>query len=212
MPKSRAAACRSPCLDGYCDGVHRVDGKALMQRSSIYLAAALGLALAGSVQAQDLVGGITDQLRGLGFEQIDVKQTLLGRTRIVARSAEGQREIILNPNTGEILRDFWQAAPGQSATNRLVDSRNSGGSDRSGSTDSGRSGSGDGSDDSSGSDGGNDDNSGSGNSNDDRSGSDDRDDDSGSDDDNSDDSGDDSDDDGDDSDNSGGGSDDSSDD
>jgi hypothetical protein len=158
------------------------------------------------------VGGITDQLRGLGFEQIDVKQTLLGRTRIVARSAEGQREIILNPNTGEILRDFWQAAPGQSATNRLVDSRNSGGSDRSGSTDSGRSGSGDGSDDSSGSDGGNDDNSGSGNSNDDRSGSDDRDDDSGSDDDNSDDSGDDSDDDGDDSDNSGGGSDDSSDD
>jgi len=176
----------------------------LMQRSPIYLAAALGLALAGSVQAQDLVGGITNQLRDLGFEQIDVKQTLLGRTRIIARSAEGQREIILNPNTGEILRDFWQAAPGKSSTSRLVDNRNSagssGGDDGNGRDDSGAAGS----------DGGGDD-SGSGNRNDNQSGSDDRGGNSGSDDDGSDDNGsDDSDSDDDDSDDSD--SDDSSDD
>jgi hypothetical protein len=147
-----------------------------MTRSSLIFAAALGIALAGPVQAQDYVGDITGQLRDLGFEQIQVRQTLLGRARIIARSAEGQREIILNPNNGEILRDFWQAAPGQSATSRLVDNRNSGGS--SGVSD--RSGSNAGSDDS------NDDASGSAKGNDDRSGSDDRDDDNGSDDDGSD--------------------------
>lgn len=161
-----------------------MDGKALMTRSSLIFAAALGIALADPVLAQDYVGGITGQLRDLGFEQIEVRQTLLGRARIIARSAEGQREIILNPNNGEILRDFWQASPGQSATSRLVDSRNSGGSDRSGSDKSGNAGS----DDS------NDNTSGSANDNDDRSGSDDRDDNKGSDDDDSDDRDDDSDD------------------
>lgn len=195
IAKSGAAACRSPGLDGYCDGVHQVDGKALMTRSSLIFSAALGIALAGPALAQDYVGSITGQLRDLGFEQIEVKQTLLGRARIIARSADGQREIILNPNNGEILRDFWQAAPGRSATSRLVDNRNSGGSDRGGSDDTGNAGS----DDSiSGSDDSNSDSSGSGNGNDDRSGSDDRDGNSGSDDDSSDDSRDDSDDSGDD--------------
>jgi hypothetical protein len=203
-----------------------------MTRSSSILAAALGVALAGPALAQDYVGGITGQLRDLGFEQIEVRQTLLGRARIIARSADGQREIILNPNNGEILRDFWQAAPGQSAISRLVDNRNSGASDRSGRDDTGNAGSDDsndgtsGSDDSndgtsgsdgskdgtSGSDGSNDntsgsddsnsESSGSSNGNDDRSGSDDRDGKSGSDDDGSDDSSDDSDDSSDDSDDS----------
>lgn len=156
----------------------------------------MGLALAMPVHAQDFVGAITDQLRDLGFEQIEVKRTLLGRTRIVASSPEGTREIIVSSNTDEILRDFWQAAPGQSANSRLVDNSNSGsgsgGSDRSSSDDSG----------SSGSDDGNDDRSGSGSSSD--SGSDDSDsDDNDSDNDDSDDSG---------SDDSNGGSDDSKDD
>jgi hypothetical protein len=174
-----------------------------MTRSSLKLAAALSVALAGPALAQDYVGGITGQLRDLGFEQIEVRQTLLGRARIIARSADGQREIILNPNNGEILRDFWQASPGKAATSRLVDNRNSGGSDRSGSDDTGNAGSDDSNSDSSGSD----------DSNDDRSGSDDRDGNNGSDDDGSDDRDDDSDDRDDGSDDSGGGdSDDSKDD
>lgn len=159
----------------------------MMTRSSLIFAAALGITLSGPVQAQDYVGGITGQLRDLGFEQIEVRQTLLGRARIIARSAEGQREIILNPNNGEILRDFWQASPGQSATSRLVDNRNSGGSsggsDRSGSNESG--------------------NAGSSRGNGDRSGSDDRDDNNGSDDNDSDDRDNDSDDRDNDSDDSG---------
>ena len=174
----------------------------MMTRSSLKLAAALSVALAGPALAQDYVGGITGQLRDLGFEQIEVRQTLLGRARIIARSADGQREIILNPNNGEILRDFWQASPGKAATSRLVDNRNSGGSDRSGSDDTGNAGSDDSTDDSS----------GSGNGSDDRSGSDDRDDKNGSDDDGSDDSSDGSDDNNDDSGSGGGDSDDSKDD
>lgn len=94
-----------------------------MQRYRSLLAAALALAIALPATAQNTVAGITGQLRGLGFQQIDVGQTLLGRTRIVAISAEGQREIVVNPRTGEILRDLWRAAPGKSATHRLVDTR-----------------------------------------------------------------------------------------
>jgi hypothetical protein len=153
-----------------------------MDRSTSYLAAALGLALAMPVHAQDFVGAITNQLQDLGFEQIEVNRTLLGRTRIVASSPEGTREIIVSTNSDEILRDFWQAAPGKAANRPLVDNRNSGsgsgGDNRSGSDDSG----------SAGSDDGNDNRSGSGSSND--SGSDDSDsDDNESDDNDSDDSG-----------------------
>ena len=151
-----------------------------MDRSTPYLAAALGLALAMPVHAQDFVGEITSQLRDLGFEQIEVGRTLLGRTRIVASSPEGTREIIVSSNTDEILRDFWQATPGQSANSRLVDNRNSG----SGSGGADRSSSGG----NAGSDDGNDDRSGSGSDSDSGSGSDDRDNDSDSDDSDSDDS------------------------
>ena len=152
-----------------------------MDRSTPYLAAALGLALAMPVHAQDFVGEITSQLRDLGFEQIEVGRTLLGRTRIVAISPEGTHEIIVSSNTDEILRDFWQAKPGQSANSRLVDNRNSG----SGSGGADRSSSGG----NAGSDDGNDDRSGSGSDSDSGSGSDDRDNDSDSDDSDSDDSG-----------------------
>ena len=133
------------------------------------------------VHAQDFVGEITSQLRDLGFEQIEVRRTLLGRTRIVASSPEGTREIIVSSNTDEILRDFWQATPGQSANSRLVDNRNSG----SGSGGADRSSSGG----NAGSDDGNDDRSGSGSDSDSGSGSADRDNDSDSDDSDSDDSG-----------------------
>ena len=115
----------------------------------------MGLALAMPVHAQDFVGAITNQLQDLGFEQIEVNRTLLGRTRIVASSPEGTREIIVSTNSDEILRDFWQAAPGKAANRPLVDNRNSGsgsgGDNRSGSDDSGSAGSDDGNDDRSGS-------------------------------------------------------------
>ena len=50
---------------------------------------------------------IVTQLRDQGFTQIEVEKTWLGRTRIVAERKDASREIILNPGTGEILRDLW---------------------------------------------------------------------------------------------------------
>jgi hypothetical protein len=38
-----------------------------------------------------------------GFSQIEARQTLLGRTRMLAGSADRRREIIINPNAGEIM-------------------------------------------------------------------------------------------------------------
>lgn len=46
--------------------------------------------------------------------QISVSSTLLGRARIVATSQDGYREIIVNPRTGEILRDVWLSLEGTS--------------------------------------------------------------------------------------------------
>jgi len=60
-----------------------------------------------SVQEQ-----IVEQLTEQGFYQIEVSRTLLGRVRIVAVSLEYRREIVFNPTTGEILRDYVAALDG----------------------------------------------------------------------------------------------------
>ncbi len=57
--------------------------------------------------ADPMVERILRDLRALGYSDIAVEQTLLGRTRIVADSRDASREIIVNPATGEILRDLW---------------------------------------------------------------------------------------------------------
>jgi hypothetical protein len=62
----------------------------------------------------DYVNSVRDQLRQQGYRQISVSSTMLGRTRIVAKSKTGTREIIMNPRTGEILRDLWSSAQGSS--------------------------------------------------------------------------------------------------
>ena len=58
--------------------------------------------------AQSFADRIVSQLRAQGYDDISVSNTWLGRTRIVAQSADGNREIIIDPRTGEILRDLWQ--------------------------------------------------------------------------------------------------------
>lgn len=68
-------------------------------------------ASAGPLLAQtpEIVNQIVGQLRGQGYDKITVRRTLLGRLRLVAQGAGQRREIIVNPNTGEILRDFWSS-------------------------------------------------------------------------------------------------------
>jgi hypothetical protein len=52
---------------------------------------------------------VIDQLRDQGFSEFRVSRTLLGRTMIVATNREYRREIVINPGTGVILRDYWRA-------------------------------------------------------------------------------------------------------
>lgn len=59
-------------------------------------------AIAASVEDQ-----VISQLREQGFESIRMSRTWLGRVRIKARGRGYEREIIINPRTGEILRDYW---------------------------------------------------------------------------------------------------------
>ena len=55
---------------------------------------------------------IVQQLSAQGFSDITVEITLLGRIRIKGHNGQGLREIIMNPHTGEILRDMWIDANG----------------------------------------------------------------------------------------------------
>lgn len=81
----------------------------------IGLAAAAGLQLctSGVALAAGFADEIVVQLRQQGFGSIVVERTWLGRTRILAERNDARREIILNPNTGEILRDLWLSKSGK---------------------------------------------------------------------------------------------------
>lgn len=72
---------------------------------------ALGLAAAISAapaMAATLEERLVAQLRAQGYTEIRKSRTLLGRVRIEAERPGGEREIIFNPRTGEILRDYWE--------------------------------------------------------------------------------------------------------
>lgn len=91
-----------------------------MQRRSL-----LGLGLAAVLMGQpafakDFTQRVVEQLQDQGFASIVVERTLLGRTRILADSRDGRREIILNPRTGEILRDLWIATSGGGGGGGLI--------------------------------------------------------------------------------------------
>ena len=87
-----------------------------MKRRHFLLTAVAAVAAAHPAFAQDIVSAIRAQLRAQGYTSISVTRTLLGRRRIFAKSDEYQREIIVNPRTGEILRDYWTLLPGVVAT------------------------------------------------------------------------------------------------
>ncbi len=75
----------------------------------------LGLAAVFSGRAafaRSFAESVVAQLKKQGYRHVRVERTLLGRTRILAERNGGQREIILNPRTGEILRDLWITVSG----------------------------------------------------------------------------------------------------
>jgi hypothetical protein len=75
-----------------------------------------GLALAGlgarPALAESPVDAVIRQLEGFGYRDISVRRTLLGRVRVQARRGADEREIVLDPRTGEILRDLLRARDG----------------------------------------------------------------------------------------------------
>lgn len=146
----------------------------------IFLALTAACTIAAMPAFADVTGDVVAQLQSMGFSRVVVERTLLGRVKIEASGTDGNREIILNPRTGEILRDvFWPI--GQGGNSRLLSGSGDGSDDRddddrddddnsgseSSDDDDDNSGSGSDDDGGSGSSGGDDDNSGSGSDSDD---------------------------------------------
>lgn len=80
----------------------------------------LAAAAASPCFASDFQDEIVASLRAQGYGQITVEVTLLGRVKITAVKQSNQREIVINPRTGEILRDLWLMADGSVATNPVL--------------------------------------------------------------------------------------------
>ena len=68
---------------------------------------ALGLALVGVGPAlsETLEEKVVKTLRRQGYRDIKSSRTFLGRLRVTAEKGEKRREVILNRQTGEVLRD-----------------------------------------------------------------------------------------------------------
>lgn len=66
------------------------------------------------------------QLRAQGYKKIVVETTLLGRVKISAAFKGGRREIILNPRTGEVLRDLWISPDGDVGSTQIARSSTDG--------------------------------------------------------------------------------------
>jgi len=92
-----------------------------MKRREFLSGLAVGLALATPAAAQEVVDSIIRQLKKLGFRSVVQERTLLGRVRILAKRKDGEREIIVNPRTGEILRDLWTPVAGSSGKVTIID-------------------------------------------------------------------------------------------
>lgn len=112
-----------------------------MDRRAFLMILGGGVSAATVGVAATFEDAVVAQLRAQGYGQITSAHTLLGRVRIVAILGDTQREIILNPRTGEILRDVIAGLDGtvvpQIARASQDKSKSSSGSGSSGSDDSG---------------------------------------------------------------------------
>lgn len=112
----------------------------------IFLIGVAGLALAaGAALAADPAQVVIDRLRTEGFENITAARTFIGRIRITASKRGQSREVVIDPRTGEILRDLIRATStvaaasgsGGDSGSSSGGSSGGGGSDHGGSDDGG---------------------------------------------------------------------------
>jgi hypothetical protein len=78
-----------------------------MNRRRFLMSLAPALLMPAMLRAESLQERIIDQLKTQGFSRVEISKTWLGRVRFIASGPGTRREIILNPRTGEILRDLW---------------------------------------------------------------------------------------------------------
>jgi hypothetical protein len=79
-----------------------------MLRREFILFGAAAIAVPAAAQTNPFVQDLVLMLQEQGYTRFWVTRTWLGRLRIRAISDTFRREIIMNPKTGEILRDFWE--------------------------------------------------------------------------------------------------------
>lgn len=94
-----------------------------MQRRQILAGLLASVVLPAAALAQTAEDQVIDQLKRQGYRRITLGRTLLGRTRIVATGPRGRREIVLNPSTGAILRDYLDRSDRGGSDNDRDDDR-----------------------------------------------------------------------------------------
>lgn len=79
-----------------------------MKRAAVTALICACLLTAGSppVQAASVDEALVAQLYAQGYHSVQVSRTFLGRVKINAVLGDLRREIVVNPHTGEILRDY----------------------------------------------------------------------------------------------------------
>ena len=70
------------------------------------IATPLGLCLSPPAVAQTAGESVPEMLERDGYEILQIHWTLLGRIRVVAETEEIYREIVIRPDSGEILYDY----------------------------------------------------------------------------------------------------------
>jgi len=76
-------------------------------RTMVVVLAMLGLPFAVQAQSTPL-DFLIASLENQGYEINEVSRTWMGRVIVEAKSATHNREIVLDPYSGEILRDYWE--------------------------------------------------------------------------------------------------------
>lgn len=84
----------------------RIDTRmaSLLLALSLVLGGQAAFAQAGTDQTP--VDEILSTLRGHGYLIVENERTWLGRQRVIAEKDDARRELVFNPGTGEILRDY----------------------------------------------------------------------------------------------------------
>jgi hypothetical protein len=79
----------------------------LRKKGTVLLACvSVFMCFSAHVGATDFSDALEGQLRAEGFSIVEKRKTFLGRLRITATKGKFGRELVINPYTGEVFRDY----------------------------------------------------------------------------------------------------------